>query len=92
MFVAAISGMLIDEERRKEGMEGVSNQGGDAMTSALAAHHAMPHHGFITCYCCNQQATLPSFAESLHPFTIHPFVQTLSLMFPLPSLLVLQMM
>jgi len=49
MFVAAVSGMLIDEEMRKEGMmEGVLNQGGDAMVSTLATHHAMAYCSFLT--------------------------------------------
>ena len=74
MSVAAVSGMLIDEERRKEGMEGMSNQGGDTMTSAMAARHTGGPilQGVLTCYRCDQQGHTAQFCPAPAPIRTAP--------------------
>ena len=69
MFSSSIS---IDEEMRKEGMEGVLNQGGDAMVSTLVTHHAMAYCGFLTWPTGSHCSVLPSPCTCLycsHPCT-----------------------
>lgn len=53
--VSEVSGMLIDEEKRRMGMEGSSERGGEA----LAAQHARINNpnarrGTVTCYRCQE--------------------------------------
>jgi hypothetical protein len=61
LTVATVSGMLIDEERRKQGMEGNAERGGDAMYArydAMYARHAPVRRGSMSCYRCGEPGHL----------------------------------
>lgn len=56
--VSEVSGMLLDEEKRKQGMDGNAERGGEAMVAYGRMGQSNTRRGTVTCYRCQETGHL----------------------------------